>query len=109
MNRPENFAEFSYFRRRTGLKARECLALVRAEKFAQDANLVLTHELGVSHLCEKRLREVPIEEGPWEDRDWEFSEELVVMPRPARTPDRIVAAILAARLIVESQNERAEQ
>jgi hypothetical protein len=98
MKRPENFAEYSYFRRHTGLSPVQCLALVRAEKFARETNLMLTHELGVSHLCERRLREVPLQEGPWEDRTWEFSEELVCLPRPKGVNDRVTAAILALRL-----------
>ena len=98
MKRPENFAEYSYFRRHTGLTAAQCLALVRAEKFARETNLTLQHELGVSYLCEKRLREVPLEEGPWDEREWEYSAELICMSRPKGVSERVTAAILALRL-----------
>ncbi len=72
--------------------------MARAEAWAQEAHLELGIDLGVAYLCEKRLREVPLEEGPWDERAWEFSEPLVVMPRPEGISDRVVAATLAAML-----------
>ena len=105
---PACWSEYDYFRRRTGLTAVQCLALVRAEQFARNANLELQHELGASYLHERRWTDEPGAETHWADRNWEYSEPLIVMPRPRDIPDRVIAAILAARLISESRRSEAQ-
>lgn len=99
---PASWNKYEYFRRRTGLNAMHCLALVRAEAWALDSNLELQHELGASYLHERRWTDEPGTETHWADRNWEYSEPLIVMPQPKDVPDRVVAAILAAKLIADS-------
>ncbi len=95
---PAHLRAYEYFRRVGGFRANGALALARAEEWARNANLELGVDLGAAFLHEKRWTDSPATETHWQDANWEFSEPLVVMPRPEGVSDRVVSATLALRL-----------
>ena len=102
---PENWAKFEYFRRVGGFRPKEALALSRAESWASESGLELGIELGTAYLRHRRATTEQVE-SHWQDAGFEFSEPLVVMPRPRGVTDRVTAAILALKLWApEAQNQ----
>jgi hypothetical protein len=97
---PGSWAQYEYFRRVGGFRAKEALALSRAERWASESGLELGIELGVASLCHRRATDDQVE-SHWQDAGYEFSVPLVYMPRPEGVSDRVTAALLAVRLLTD--------